>query len=326
MSHARAVSLMILVTLLWSIAGVVARHLDSVHSFEVTFWRSLFNALALGCALSLLRGRRLWRSLVDGGWPLWCSGVCWAVMFTAFMLAITLTSVANVLVAMAIGPLITALFARLFLQHRLPARTWLAIAAAGAGIAWMFGQEAGTGLSLTGSIVALAVPVAAALNFTTLQHVGHRRRSEDAAVPQDMLPAVFIGAVLSAACTLPLAHPLQATPHDLALLALLGVVQLAIPCLLVVRLSRELAAPEIALLGLLEVVFGVTWAWLGAGEQPSGSTLTGGALVLAALVGNEVLALRGLAGNAPPRFAGGSPAARRDGTGIRFPAAGDRHL
>ena len=296
MSHRRAVSLMILVTLLWSIAGVVARHLDSAHSFEVTFWRSLFNALALGCVLSLLRGRQLWRSLLHAGWPLWFSGFCWSVMFTAFMLAITLTSVANVLVTMAIGPLITALFARLFLQHRLPARTWLAIAVAGVGIGWMFGQEASAGLSLTGSVVALAVPLAAALNFTTLQHVGHRDRGEDATMPQDMLPAVLIGAVLSAAGTLPLAQPLQATAHDLRLLAILGVVQLAIPCLLVVHLSRELAAPEIALLGLLEVVFGVTWAWLGAGERPGGSTLIGGALVLAALVGNELLALRGPAG------------------------------
>ena len=48
--------------------------------------------------------------------------------------------------------------------------TWLAIAAAGLGIAWMFGQEAGSGLSLTGTLVALAVPLAAALNFTMLQH------------------------------------------------------------------------------------------------------------------------------------------------------------
>jgi hypothetical protein len=38
---------MVLVTLLWSIAGVVTRHLDAARSFEVTFWRSLFNALAL---------------------------------------------------------------------------------------------------------------------------------------------------------------------------------------------------------------------------------------------------------------------------------------
>jgi drug/metabolite transporter (DMT)-like permease len=92
--------------------------------------------------------------------------------------------------------------------------------------------------------------------------------------------------------TLPLAYPLRASRHDLGLLAILGVVQLAIPSLLVVRLTRELPAPEIALLGLLEVLFGITWTWIGAGEQPASSTLAGGALVLAALVGNEALALR----------------------------------
>jgi len=107
-----------------------------------------------------------------------------------------------------------------------------------------------------------------------------------------MLPAVLIGAVLSAVTALPLAWPLQASGHDLGLLALLGAVQLAIPCLLMVRLSRELPAPEIALLALLEVIFGVAWAWLGAGEQPSARVLLGGGLVLLALVVNESLAMR----------------------------------
>lgn len=307
MSHRRAVALMILVTLLWSLAGVVSRYLDRTGSFEVTFWRSLFNALALAFGLSFLRGRGLWRGLAQAAWPVWFSGVCWAVMFTAFMVAITLTTVANVLVTMAIGPLITALFTRVFLRHRLPARTWLAIAVAGAGIAWMFGQEAGSGASLAGTLVALAVPLAAALNFTTLQHAAERQAEDQAAVGQDMLPAVLIGAVLSAAVTLPLALPLQASRHDLGLLALLGVVQLAIPCLLLVRLSRELPAPEIALLGLLEVVFGVTWAWLGAGERPAASTLVGGALVLGALVANEALALRGPVARLP---AASGPACR----------------
>jgi drug/metabolite transporter (DMT)-like permease len=65
-----------------------------------------------------------------------------------------------------------------------------------------------------------------------------------------------------------------------------------VPCLLVVRLTRELPAPEIALLGLLEVVFGVAWVWLGANERPGASALQGGALVLGALVLNEFLALR----------------------------------
>jgi drug/metabolite transporter (DMT)-like permease len=107
-----------------------------------------------------------------------------------------------------------------------------------------------------------------------------------------MLPAVFIGSLISALATLPPAWPLQASAHDLGLLALLGTVQLALPCLLLVRLTRELPAAEIALLALLEVLFGVAWAWLGAGEQLSASVVMGGALVLGALVANQALALR----------------------------------
>ena len=292
MSHRRAIALMILVTLMWSIAGVVTRQLEVAQSFEVNFWRSLFNALALIAVLSVLRGKALWRGIVRASWPLWASGVCWSVMFTAFMVAITLTTVANVLVTMAIGPLITALFARLFLGHALPRRTWFAIAVAGIGIAWMFGREALAGASSAGTLVALAVPLAAAINFTLLQFVGHGKVGCAVEPAPDMLPAVLMGALLSALATLPLAYPLQASGHDLGLLALLGVVQLAIPCLLVVRLTRELPAAEIALLGLLEVVFGVTWAWLGAGEQPSHGTLSGGALVIGALLANELFGLR----------------------------------
>src|SRR5689334_10393722 len=98
MSHRRAVALVVLATLLWSIAGVVTRHLDATSSFEVTFWRSLFNAIAMTVALSFMRGAALWRGILTARWPVWVSGICWAVMFTAFMIAITLTSVANVLV------------------------------------------------------------------------------------------------------------------------------------------------------------------------------------------------------------------------------------
>ncbi|MEO6410103.1 MAG: DMT family transporter [Burkholderiaceae bacterium] len=292
MTHRRAVLMMIVVTLLWSTAGVVTRHLDAARSFEATFWRSAFTALALAVALRRLRGPSLWRELATAARPVWISGTCWAVMFTAFMVALTLTSVANVLVTMALGPLVTALFARLFLRHRLPLRTWAAIVAAGAGIAWMFGQGASARQpgALLGSVVALAVPIAAAVNWTLLQHAG--RRPVCAGRRDDMPSAVLIGALLSALATLPFALPLQASARDIGLLSLLGIFQLAVPCLLVVRLSRILPAPELALLGLLEVVFGVLWTWLIAGESPGAAALAGGALVLGALLVNEGLAWR----------------------------------
>jgi drug/metabolite transporter (DMT)-like permease len=292
MSHSRAVFLMVLVTLMWSIAGVVTRHLQGAESFEVTFWRSAFTMLALSIGLSLMRGAQWWGELRRARWPVWVSGMFWAVMFTAYMVAITLTTVANVLVTLAAGPLVTALFARAVLHHRLPRRTWVAIALAGTGIAWMFGHQLQMGGSaLAGMTVALAVPLAGAANWTLLQHIAHDSGDPDEPA-HDMLPAVWIGAVLSSLATLPLAWPLRTSGHDLALLALLGVVQLAIPCLLAVWLTRVLPGPEIALLALLEVIFGVAWAWLWAGEAPGAAALTGGSLVLAALVGNELLALR----------------------------------
>jgi len=209
------------------------------------------------------------------------------VMFTAFMMALALTTVANVLVTMAIAPLFTALVARAALGHRLAARTWAAIVVAGIGIAWMYAREVSGSdpAHLLGTAVALGVPIAAAVNWTVIQH-------NRGAQQQDMLPAVLIGALLSALVTLPLALPFAATARDLGLLALLGAVQLAIPCLLAVTIARTLPAPEISLLALLEVVFGVLWAWLGAGEAPSLAVIGGGLTVLAALAGNELLALR----------------------------------
>lgn len=292
MTHRRAVATMVLATLLWSIAGVVTRQLDAAKTFEVTFWRSAFNALALVVLLAWLRGPAvLAASLRGGGRVMWLSGLCWSVMFTAFMVAITLTTVANVLVTMAVSPLITALAARLWLGHRLPLRTWGAIVAAGVGIAWMYGSEVhGAGARhVLGVAVALAVPVAAAVNWTLIQSLRSPRRSAPA---PDMLPAVLIGATLSALATLPLAWPFEAGGRDVAWLALLGVGQLAVPCLLAVSAARVLSAPEVSLLALLEVIFGVAWAWLGGGETPSPAVLGGGALVLVALVANELLGVR----------------------------------
>lgn len=277
MSHRSAVLLMLLVTLLWSSAGVVTRHLEAARGFEITFWRSAFNALALVVILGVMRGRALFGAM--RGLAVWASGVCWAVMFTAFMVALSLTTVANVLVTMSLSPLFTAVFASVFLRQPIPGRTWLAIVVAAAGIAWMFGGQLGG--PLMGVVVALGVPLAAASNWCLLQKVGDGG---------DMLPAVLIGALLSAAVTLPLAWPLQAGAHDLGLLAGLGVFQLAVPCLLAVRLARELPSHEIALLGQAETLLGVLWAWLFAGEHPGSAALIGGSLVLAALIANEALA------------------------------------
>ena len=282
LTHTQAVVLMVANAAMWSMAGVVTRQLDAAQGFEITFWRSVFTVLSLLVLLPLMQGRQVFAQMFKAGRLLWLSGLCWSVMFTAFMMALTLTTVANVLITLSIGPLLTALVARWTLKHPIAGRTWGAIAVAGAGIAWMFADQLG-GEGLLGSVVALAVPIAAATHWTIVQHASQR------GLQIDLVPAVLVGASLSALYTWPLAWPLTASSHDLQLLALLGLVQLAIPCVLAVICARVLQAPEVSLLALLEVIFGIALAWWGANEVPKPQVLQGGLLVLLALATNEWL-------------------------------------
>ena len=274
---------MVLVTALWSIAGVVSRHLEQAKGFEVTFWRSAFTILGLVVILTVWQGRGLWSKLPWRSGYFWFSGVCWSIMFTAFMMALTLTAVANVLITIACGPLLTALGSWLFISHRLPLRTWLAIAFAGSGIALMFVSQLQLGDPdfILGVGIALCVPLAGATQWN-LTHL-----SQKSGVSIDLVPSVLLGAVISSLITLPMAWPLQANSHDIGLLALLGVFQLAIPCTLSVICARVLKAPEVSLLALLEVIFGIALAWWGANEEPHFSVLMGGSLVILALFCNE---------------------------------------
>ena len=283
LSHTQALGLMLLATLLWSIAGVVSRQVTHAQGFEVTFWRSFFTVLSLSVLLPMLKGRSLLTQLPWRDKTFWLSGVCWSVMFTAFMLALTMTTVANVLITMAMGPMLTALLSRLVLKKPLAAHTWWAIAAAGVGMAFMFISQVqleGT-RHVWGMVVSLCVPMAGAVQWT----VTHRL--QQAAQPPDFMSAVWVGALLSCVYTAPLSWPTVASTNDIAWLAALGLFQLAVPCLLAVRAAQVLASHEVALLALLEVLFGIAWAWWGAGEEPGLNVLVGGGLVLCALAWNE---------------------------------------
>jgi len=273
---------MVVAPVLWSSAGVVTRHLERAEPLEQVFWRSLFAFAFVAVALVFLNTNPFKAVRATGLAGLF-SGAMWAVMFTAFVIALSMTTTANTLVTMSISPLLTALCAWLLLSDPIPPRAWVAAAAASAGIAWMFASSMDDAGHVGGMLVALLVPLASALNLVALR-ASHAR--------VDLVPAVMLGGLLSALVALPFALPFNASGKDLVLLSLLGIFQLGLPCMLLVIASRHLLAPELALLGLLEVILGPLWAWLGAGEVPARATLLGGAVVLAALIGNELAAFR----------------------------------
>jgi hypothetical protein len=280
--HRTALLTLIACTVLWSTAGVATRLLDRAEGFEIAFWRSVFCAAFMLVVMLVLHRGQWWARVNAAGLRGWISGAMWAVMFICFMLALTHASVANVMVVLASSPLLAALLGMVVLKERVPTRTWVAIAVAAIGLVWMVREGLSAG-GLVGMAIACGVPLASAINLVLLRRSGGR---------VDFVPAVLLGAVISAAVTLPMAWPLSATTKDLAILAALGVFQLGLPCMLMVSAAQRLAPHEVALLGLLEVVLGPIWTWLGAGETPTRAAIEGGALVLGALAFNELLARR----------------------------------
>ena len=268
--------MMVAAPLCWSLGGLLVRALAVTNAWEIVFWRSLAMVAFVAVALALLHGRGALRAVRAIGGLGVLSAAFLAGTFFFFIGSLTRTTVANTFVLMSVGPLLAAIAGRVVLGERVPARTWLAMGLAAFGIALMFADGVDRGQWL-GTALALGVPVCFALNLVIIR--GARARA-------DMLPTVMVAGVLSMVLAFPLAGPLSASGRDLAILALMGSVQLGLGCLLMTAASRHLAASEIGLLALLEPLLGPVWVWALMGERPSEAALLGGAVVLAAVLGN----------------------------------------
>ena len=278
--HRRAILFMIVAAVCWSSGGFLVRQLSITNAWEIVFWRSLFMALFVAGVLVVIHGRRMPRAVARAGAPGLMAGACLAGTFFFFIGSLTHTTVANTNVLMSVSPFLAALAGRFLLREPVPLRTWVAMSVAFGGIVVMFSDSLDAGRAI-GNLLALGVSVCFAAQVTLL-------RRFHATV--DMLPQVLIAGLVSLAVALALTPPLAATARDLAVLALMGCVQLGAGCLLATAASKHLSATELGLLALLEPILGPVWVWALMGENPGAATLAGGAIVLCAVLANEAFA------------------------------------
>ena len=282
--HRRAVAFMIVAAVCWSSGGILVRQLSLTNAWEIVFWRSAFMVLFVAGVLLAMHGRNMPRAVAAVGKPGLLSGLFLAGTFFFFIASLTRTTVANTFVLMSVSPFLAALAARFVLDERVPPRTWFAMTIAFAGIVVMFADSLDAG-RLAGNLLALGVSVCFAAQLIML-------RKFHATI--DMLPQVLIAGLWTLVPAFLLAGDFAATSRDIGILAFMGCVQLGVGCLLATAASRHLSATELGLLALLEPIIGPLWVWVLMDEKPGAPALAGGALVLAAVIANEVFAaLRG---------------------------------
>ena len=269
---------MVAAELCWSTGGILVRSVTVTDAWEVVFWRALFMAAFIGVLLTVRHRTRAIAQITAVGLPGVLAGVMLALSFCLFILSVMRTTVANALVVMSTSPFVAALFGRLFLGEHVPLRTYLAMVVGLAGIALMFADALGSG-TLSGNLLACGVPVAFGANVILLRRMG---------AEVDMAPTVLLAGLIALSVALPIGWPLTASWRDVGVLAVMGVFQLGLGCLLLTLAVPHLSAAEIGLLSLLETTLGPVWVWLGIGERPSGPALWGGVIVITALLANEI--------------------------------------
>ena len=289
--------MMIVAAICWSSGGILVRQLSITNAWEIVFWRSVFMTLFVAGVLLAMHGRRMPRAVLAGGRPVLLSGLFLAGTFFFFIGSLTRTTVANTFVLMSVSPFLAALAGRLVLRETVPMRTWVAMTVAFAGLVVMFADSLDAG-RLTGNLLALGVSCCFAAQVTVL-------RRYHATV--DMLPQVMVAGILSLVVAVALAPPFAASGRDLAVLALMGCVQLGTGCLLATAASRHLSATELGLLALLEPILGPLWVWALLAERPGPAALAGAVIVLSAVIANEAFAA----------WRGGRPAADAATTATR---------
>ncbi len=239
------------------------------------FWRSISAALYLMGFMLVRDGVRGTAAMIrDMGLPGLGVALCFGTASSAFVVALAHTTVANILLIQAAAPLIAALLSWLLFRERVSGFTWAAIVAVFAGVAIMVSGSFSGKVSPLGD--GLAVVIAAFFATATVITRRHAHLS--------MLPAVFLGTVLSAVLAVFLAGGFAVSLSDAGLLLAFGALNLGLGLSLFVIGARLIPAAVAALVSTTEPVLGPLWVWLIHGEAPGLRTLIGGAVVVAALV------------------------------------------
>lgn len=287
--------LIFLSALVWSFGGTIARFIDTGDNWAVIFWRSLW---AVAFLLGFMAWRDGWRGTLklfrDMGLPGLAVAICFATASTSFVVALSYTTVANILLMQAGVPLLAALLAWALFRERVTVATWMAIAAVIVGVAIMVSESLDGAVSPIGDGLALLIAVMFSIATVVTRRFAHVR----------MTPATCLGAMLAATFAASQASELAVSGHDMGFLFVFGVVNLGLGLAFFTTGARLVPAAVAALIGTFEPILGPIWVWLVHSEVPSLRTIIGGAVVVTALLVHIGLEFKRQARPARPGVAG----------------------
>jgi drug/metabolite transporter (DMT)-like permease len=271
---ARGAVLIVLAVAGFSLSGAFVRHVPGLSGWQINCWRGLAMAAILVLYLVLAYGlREAWARFRAVPIPamIACAGF-FSVGSTLYVTALTLTSTANVSAVGATSPLFTALLSPYITGEKPSLLTWAAALAAlfGVGVIVHGGLVSG---HVGGNLVSLLV----ALSFAGQTLSLRRFRNVE------LMPAMAVGGIVVFLVAAAFGNGFAVTSREIAILAIMGPVQLAIPILLLARGARSVRAVTVSIIAMLDIVLNPFWAWTLAGEVPDRNAVLGALIICGAV-------------------------------------------
>jgi DME family drug/metabolite transporter len=266
-----------LATLGWSLSGLFVRWVPGLDGWTVNGYR----APAMSICLLLYLALRYRGDLLRHLWPrqpqaLLIVGAFFGIGSTLYVYALTMGNVASVSVLGATSPIFAAMLAWLFMRERTTIVSMAATFVALVGVAIVVQAEmSALATGFAASVISLGFAFCFAGQTVTL------RQYRDL----EMMPGIVLGGLMVFAFVLVFVGLPQLPLEDVGLLALMGLVQLALPLILFAEGAKHVPVVPAILISLADVVLNPFWVWLAHGEEPPSGTFVGGALILSAVIG-----------------------------------------
>ncbi len=267
----RGVLLVLVATVLWSMAGLFARLVAHLDVWTVLGWRALLGSASI-CVVGLIQWRRgrLEEPFAFGRLSPVVALLA-MIAISAYTASVMTTTIADVMIIYATLPFVAAAIGWLVNREKVAPRTLVASGVALVGVAIMVASGLGSGRLLGQALSALMT-----LSFAGM--VVLQRRQPGASMT--LVNAIgALGSGLFGFMNSP-RPPLDL--YDLGVLFVFGLTTIGLAFLLFMEGAKRIPSAEAGLISLLDVVLGPFWVFLAFGENPGAATILGGAIVLAA--------------------------------------------
>jgi drug/metabolite transporter (DMT)-like permease len=259
--------------LIWGSVGVIVRGID-LPVMVLTLYRVIFASLAIYLYIASTKNHSILK-VGQNIYRLVLMGVILTVNWVAFFYAIKLTTVANASLLTYTAPILVAILAPVFLKERLERITIITLGISLAGvflIAWPSVGGAGSNDTAGFLWAALSSVTYAALVIIAKPMTGKA----------NVLAIIFYEELTCSVVLLPsfLIYDFHVDIPTLLLLLMLGTIQTALAAGLYLSGLRDVKAQHVGIFTYLDPVGAMVLAALLLNEIPSIATLVGGALIV----------------------------------------------